>query len=310
MSKFKSKDLLKTLPELRVDARADGASLLQGIDPAATPGFEKGKKDSQKDFDKELEKVLAKLNENLDARLEEAQTKLFANGRAAKDGLMADGRPAPAVLLVLQGMDTSGKGGAIRTVFAPLDPQGIDTVGFGKPTDEEKAHDFLWRIRKHDPAPGEIVAFDRSHYEDVVIHRVHGWADEAEIERRFASIRAYEEELSQRGVAVIKAFLHISTEFQKENLLERVENPEKYWKYNPGDIDERAFWDDYLRFYGEAFVRTDADHAPWYVIPNDNKKYGRTVLKALLADALEAMNLDWPPADFDIDAEKARIEAL
>ena len=154
-------------------------------------------------------------------------------------------------------MDTSGKGGAIRNVFSVFDPQGTKTVGFGKPTDEELAHDFLWRIRKHDPLPGQIVAFDRSHYEDVLIQRVHKWVDEDEVDRRFAAIRDYEQGLAGRNVKILKIFLHISPQFQKENLLERTEREDKYWKYAPSDIEERGYWDEYMAAYEDAIRRTD-----------------------------------------------------
>ena len=211
------------------------------------------------------------------------------------------------MLVVLQGMDTSGKGGAIRNVFSVFDPQGTKTVGFGKPTDEELEHDFLWRIRKHDPVPGQIVAFDRSHYEDVLIQRVHKWVDEDEVDRRFAAIRDYEQELAGNNVKILKIFLHISPQFQKENLLERTEREDKYWKYDPSDIEERGYWDEYMAAYEDAIRRTDEIWAPWYVIPTDNKKYARMALKFLIVDALRHLELSWPAPDFDPEEERQRI---
>ena len=257
MAKFKIEDAL-TL-------RAGKNFQIDSVDPASTPGF-----DGDKD---ELDARFSKY----DDELYELQERLFANGRSY-------GEDAPAVLIVLQGMDTSGKGGAIRHVLSTFDPQGTTTVGFGKPTEEELAHDFLWRIRKHDPQPGQIVAFDRSHYEDVLIQRVHEWVDEEEVDRRIEAIRDYELELTARGVKVIKVFLHLSKEAQKENLLERTERVDKYWKYDPSDVEERAYWDDYMAAYQDAIQRTDENYAPWYVIPTDNKKYARMALKFLMVD--------------------------
>jgi len=280
MSKFKVKDALT----LRVDKPFD----FTDYDPTSTPGFTGDKKD------------LKKQAKRFDDELSELQELLFANGRAL-------GPEAPAILVILQGMDTSGKGGAVKSVFSVFDPQGTTTVGFGKPTEEELEHDFLWRIRNLDPRPGQIVAFDRSHYEDVVTQRVHGWVDEKEINRRFDAIRTYEKELADRGVRIVKAFLHISKDFQVENLLERVDDPKKYWKYDESDVTERGFWQDYSRAYADAINRTDEDHAPWYILPSDNKKYARMALKFLILDALREMDLSWPEADFDPEVERQRI---
>ena len=280
MGKFKIHDAL--------DLRAGKNFRLADVDPAATPGFSGSKAE------------LAARFARYDEELYELQERLFANGRAHEDG-------APSLLVVLQGMDTSGKGGAIRNVFSVFDPQGTKTVGFGKPTDEELAHDFLWRIRKHDPLPGQIVAFDRSHYEDVLIQRVHKWVDEDEVDRRFATIRDYEQELAGRNVKILKIFLHISPQFQKENLLERTEREDKYWKYDPSDIEERGYWDEYMAAYEDAIRRTDEIWAPWYVLPTDNKKYARMALKFLIVDALRHLELSWPTPDFDPEQERQRI---
>lgn len=280
MGKFKIHDAL--------DLRAGKNFRLADVDPAATPGFSGSKAD------------LAARFARYDEELYELQERLFANGRAHEGS-------APSLLVVLQGMDTSGKGGAIRNVFSVFDPQGTKTVGFGKPTDEELAHDFLWRIRKHDPLPGQIVAFDRSHYEDVLIQRVHKWVDEDEVDRRFTAIRDYEQELAGRNVKILKIFLHISPQFQKENLLERTEREDKYWKYDPSDIEERGFWDEYMAAYEDAIRRTDEIWAPWCVLPTDNKKYARMALKFLTVDALRHLELSWPAPDFDPEQERQRI---
>lgn len=280
MGKFKIHDAL--------GLRSGKNFRLADVDPAATPGFSGSKAD------------LAARFARYDEELYELQERLFANGRAHEGS-------APSLLVVLQGMDTSGKGGAIRNVFSVFDPQGTKTVGFGKPTDEELAHDFLWRIRKHDPLPGQIVAFDRSHYEDVLIQRVHKWVDEDEVDRRFAAIRDYEQELAGRNVKILKIFLHISPQFQKENLLERTEREDKYWKYDPSDIEERRYWDEYMAAYEDAIRRTDEIWAPWYVLPTDNKKYARMALKFLIVDALRHLELSWPAPDFDPEQERQRI---
>lgn len=280
MGKFKINDALSL--------RAGKNFRLADVDPTSTPGFSGSKSD------------LADRFAHYDEELYELQERLFANGRAHEEG-------APSLLVVLQGMDTSGKGGAIRNVFSVFDPQGTKTVGFGKPTDEELEHDFLWRIRKHDPVPGQVVAFDRSHYEDVLIQRVHKWVDEDEVDRRFAAIRDYEQELAGRNVKILKIFLHISPQFQKENLLERTEREDKYWKYDPSDIEERGYWDEYMAAYEDAIRRTDEIWAPWYVIPTDNKKYARMALKFLIVDALRHLELSWPAPDFDPEEERQRI---
>ena len=280
MGKFKIKDAL--------DLRAGKTFRLADVDPTATPGFDGSKSD------------LADRFERYDDELYDLQERLFANGRAHSED-------APSLLVVLQGMDTSGKGGAIRHVFSVFDPQGTKTVGFGKPTEEEMKHDFLWRIRKHDPVPGQVVAFDRSHYEDVLIQRVHEWVDEEEIDRRFEAIREYEQELAGKRVKILKVFLHISPEFQKDNLIERTEREDKYWKYDPSDLEERGYWDKYMAAYEDAIRRTDELWAPWFVIPTDNKKYARMALKYLIVDALRHLNLSWPAPEFDPEAEKQRI---
>lgn len=258
------------------------------VDPQATPGF-KGDKAA---IEKNAEKV--------DAELRELQEKLYANARS--------GDNPGSVLIVLQGMDTSGKGGVVKHTLDPLDPQGVHIASFGKPTEEELAHDFLWRVEKQLPAQGKIGIFDRSHYEDVIVHRVHQLSSPEEIERRYGAINDFEARLVKSGTRVIKVFLHISRKFQKENLLERLEDPEKYWKYNPGDVDERARWDDYMEAYRIAFERTDTDAAPWYIVPSDNKPYARLVVKMLLLDVLRSMNLDWPAPDFDVANELERVK--
>ena len=235
-----------------------------------------------------------------DSELQTLQEQLYANSRL--------GVPeTESVLLVLQGMDTSGKGGMIRHALSVFDPQGMRPVGFGAPTAEELQHDFLWRIEKQVPSAGEIVVFDRSHYEDVLIQRVEKLASDAEIERRYDAIVDFESQLAARGVNIIKVMLHISPEFQKANLLRRLRRDDKQWKFDPSDIDNRKKWDDYQHAYEIAINRTSTEHAPWYIVPGDNKLYARTVVKYLLLRRLRAMKLSWPEPGYNVEEEYDRL---
>jgi PPK2 family polyphosphate:nucleotide phosphotransferase len=257
----------------------------------ATPGFEDGKSAGKA--------ALA----DLGADLADLQERLFAEGRA--------GEPAPqrSVLLVLQGMDTSGKGGTLRHTVGLMDPQGVRITSFGAPTEEERGHDFLWRVRRVLPPAGYVGVFDRSHYEDVLVHRVRGLSPAEEVERRYGAINDFERELVEAGTVVVKCLLHISAAEQRERLLARLDNPTKHWKYDPGDIDERAHWSEYQRAYGVAVERTNTEHAPWYVVPADRKWYRNLAVGLLLRDVLAAMDPQWPAADFDPAAEKERLLA-
>ena len=211
------------------------------------------------------------------------------------------------VLLVLQGMDTSGKGGVLRHAIGLVDPQGVRITSFKAPTDEERAHDFLWRIERGLPAAGYIGVFDRSHYEDVLIAKVREFADRAEIERRYGAINEFEARLAGEGFSIIKCMLHISVDEQKARLEERLANPEKHWKYNPGDLDERAFWPTYREAYEIALERTNTDVAPWHVVPSDKKWYRNLAIAQLLLDTLRGLDLQWPKADFDVQVETERL---
>ncbi len=234
-------------------------------------------------------------------RLMEHQERLFANGRA--------GTTDRKVLLLLQGMDTSGKGGTLRHVAGLVDPQGLQITAFKAPTDEERSHDFLWRIGRELPAPGMIGVFDRSQYEDVLIGRVRELAPPEEIDRRYDAINAFEQEFTDGGGVLLKCFLHISPDDQAERLAERLEDPSKFWKYNPGDIKERALWPQYQQAYEIALERCSTEAAPWYVVPAGRKWYRNWAIATLLDESLAAMGLDWPPADFDVEAEKQRLSA-
>lgn len=275
----------------------DPASLLRvgegfrlgDVDPESTPGYDGDKKAGQKD--------LAAAAPDLD----DLQERLFAAHHDQETG--------PAVLLVLQAMDTAGKGGIVRHVVGSVDPQGVELAAFKKPTEEELAHDFLWRIRPHVPGAGMIGVFDRSHYEDVLIGKVRELAPPEEIERRYDAINAFEAELAEAGVIVIKVMLHISPEEQRDRLLERLDRPDKYWKYNTGDVDERLLWPQYMQAYQDVFDRTSTVIAPWHVVPANRKWYARLAVQRLIIDALERIDPQWPPADFDIEVEKKRLLA-
>lgn len=269
--------------------RADEGFRLADVDPDAKPGYTGGKSRGQEDLDAGADE------------LDELQERLFAQSR------VVDG--SPAVLLVLQGMDTAGKGGIVRHVIGAVDPQGVSLAAFKKPTPEELAHDFLWRVEKRVPEPGFIGVFDRSHYEDVLIGRVRHLADDAEIERRYGAINAFEKGLVDRGIRIVKVMLHISSDEQKARLAERLDRPDKYWKYNPADVDERALWPQYMDAYQTVFDRTSTPDAPWFVVPADRKWYARLAVQALLLDALEEIDPQWPAADFDVAVEKARLAA-
>jgi PPK2 family polyphosphate:nucleotide phosphotransferase len=204
-------------------------------------------------------------------------------------------------------MDTSGKGGVLVHTVGLMDPQGLKITSFKAPTEEEREHDFLWRIEKVVPGAGYVGVFDRSHYEDVLIARVRELASAEEIERRYAAINEFEQELVESGTVLVKCMLHISPETQKERLLARLDDPSKYWKYNPGDVDERRMGPEYQRAYEVALERTNTDHAPWFVIPSDKKWYRNLAIGRLLFDNLHRVDPQWPGPDFDVAAERERL---
>lgn len=228
--------------------------------------------------------------------------KLAGKINALQDILYAQGKHK--VLLLLQGMDASGKDGTIRHVFSECDPLGIRLANFKGPTEEELAHDYLWRVHKQVPQKGEIVIFNRSHYEDVLIVKVHDWIDEAECKRRYAQINAFEKQLSETGTVIIKCFLHISKQEQKLRLLDRLNDPTKTWKFNPNDLKERALWPQYMKAYENAMAATSTSYAPWYVVPADSKTNRNLLISRLLFDALKKLQLEYPP----VTAEFKNIE--
>lgn len=262
---------------------------LADVDPDSTPGFAGGKKHGLTDPAAGAD------------RLDELQERLFAQSRIVDS--------TPAVLLVLQAMDSAGKGGIVRHVIGSVDPQGVQLTAFKKPTPEELAHDFLWRIEQRVPGSGVIGVFDRSHYEDVLIGRVRQLAPPEEIERRYGAIVDFEKRLTDAGTRVVKVMLHISRDEQKARLMERLDRPDKHWKYNPGDVDERELWPAYMDAYQTAFERTSTPTAPWHVVPADAKWYARLAVQSLLVRALEDIDPQWPKAEFDVEVEKARLAA-
>jgi PPK2 family polyphosphate:nucleotide phosphotransferase len=258
---------------------------LRSIETDAAPGYDGNKKSGKADLWATGEELF------------DLQQRLFAG----KD----DGQRS--VLLVLQGMDTSGKGGTLKHTVGLVDPQGVKITSFKAPTKEELAHDFLWRIRKGAPGPGMIGVFDRSHYEDVLIARVRELASPDEIERRYDAINEFEAELVAGGATLVKCMLHISPEEQKARLLARLDDPTKHWKYNPGDLEERARWADYRTAYESTLERNNTEAAPWHVIPADKKWYRNLAVGSLLLETLRRLDPQWPKADFDVKVEKQRL---
>ncbi|TQJ41669.1 PPK2 family polyphosphate:nucleotide phosphotransferase [Arthrobacter sp. SLBN-112] len=266
--------------------RAGKGFSLAAVDPGSTPGYSGNKADGRL------------LLTEMDDELSELQEKLFAESRFGG---------TKRILLILQAMDTAGKGGMVNHVMAAMNPQGVQFKAFKAPTDEEKSYDFLWRIEKEVPAAGMVGVFDRSHYEDVLIHRVHGWASPDEIKRRYAAINEFEARLADSGTKVIKVMLHISGGEQKERLLARLDDPSKHWKYSRGDLDERAHWEDYMAAYQAAIDETSTPNAPWHVVPANKKWFARIAVQQLLLGALSDMLLEWPKAEFDVAAERELV---
>lgn len=266
--------------------RADEGFELAQFDRDGTPGWEHGKK--------KAEKFMAKRGKELS----ELQERLFADGRSGG---------SRSVLLVLQGLDTAGKGGIVRHVIGMVDPQGVALASFGVPTPEEASHDHLWRIRRELPDPGMIGVFDRSHYEQVLVVHVAELEPRELNETRYQELIDFDRELVAAGTTVIKVAMMVSAEEQFERLAERLDRPDKYWKYSPGDIDTRLAWEQYQAAYQQMLTRTSIPEAPWHVIPADHKWYARLAITELLTDALRGLDLGWPAADFDVEAEKRRL---
>ncbi|MDO5711559.1 MAG: polyphosphate kinase 2 family protein [Micrococcales bacterium] len=259
---------------------------LADIDPRCTPGFTGGKEAGKELLGEAVEEI------------GDLQERLYAAARGGSNARL---------LLVVQGMDTSGKGGIMRHVVGLMDPQGVDLTSFKAPTAVEHNHPFLWRVRRALPKPGQVGVFDRSHYEDVLIVRVHNLVSSATWSRRYGQINTFEESCAKEGITMIKVMLHISKQEQGERLAERLANPEKYWKYNPGDIDERKLWEDYQVAYQAVLDKTSTDLAPWFVVPADRKWYARLAVQQLLLEHLQAMDPQWPAPTFDVTLEQERL---
>ncbi len=252
--------------------RAGKKFKLADVNPAALP-FQKGREEDQPDA-----------LEALAMRLDELQNLLHAEGRRK-------------LLLVLQGLDTSGKDGTIRWVFSRTSPLGVRVKAFKVPSEEERAHDFLWRCHAAVPGAGDIAVWNRSHYEDVLVPVVEGWIDKAETRRRYAQINDFERMLTETGTVIIKCMLHISKEEQRARLQARVDDPGKNWKFAPADLDVRKKWEAYERAYESALAATSTNHAPWYIVPADSKRHRNLMVAQLLVKTLKDMGLAVPPSD-------------
>lgn len=245
-------------------------------DPRDLGGFEAGKQEGRRIAGEQI------------ARLESLQELLYAEGRRR-------------VLVVLQAMDAGGKDGTIRHVFEGVNPQGVKVASFKKPSERELAHDYLWRVHSQVPGDGEIVIFNRSHYEDVLVVRVHEIVPEAVWRRRYEHINAFEKLLADEGTTILKFYLHISPEEQRERLQDRLDRPDKHWKFSSADLKERLRWQDYRAAFEEALSRTSTEHAPWYVIPADRKWFRNLVISRILVDCLEGLGMSYPPAEEGLD---------
>ncbi len=220
----------------------------------------------------------------LNNELEDLQELLYAEGKHK-------------LLMVIQATDTGGKDGTIRNVFDGTNPQGVKVASFKRPTDQELAHDYLWRVHKHAPAAGNIAIFNRSHYEDVLVVRVHDIVARERWDRRYGHINDFEHMLSDEGTTIIKIFLHISKDEQKRRLQSRLDEPHKTWKFELGDLAERKRWDDYQEAFRVMLERTSTEWAPWYVIPANNKRYRNLVISQILVETLRGLNMSYPEPD-------------
>jgi PPK2 family polyphosphate:nucleotide phosphotransferase len=276
VAKQRIRNLLRAVPK-------DGRFRMADVDADSTPGL-KNRKRLSRDVKKHR------------ARLFNLQERLFAEHKRS-------------LLIVLQGMDTSGKDGTINHVIGGMNPQGVLITPFKQPTPEERRHGFLWRIRKRLPEDGDIGIFNRSQYEDVLIARVHDLAKPPIIERRYGLINRFEKEVVRAGTKIVKICLHISYDEQRRRLIDRLRDPDKNWKFKETDIDERAFWDDYQSAYSIAVTECSTDWAPWYVVPANDKDYRNWAISRLLIEILEEMNPQYPHPKLDVPRLLKRLEA-
>ena len=241
-----------------------------------------------KDWD---EKEYKKKGKQLEKEIDEMQEILFAEGKKS-------------LLIIFQGLDASGKDGATKKVLGRLNPQGVKVKSFKKPTKEELAHDFLWRVHQHTPGKGMIQIFNRSHYEDVLVTRVLGYVDEENAKEKFVQINGFEQLLEQNNTTILKFFLHVGKDKQKEKFLDRLEDPTKHWKYNPGDWETRSHWDEYVEYYQEVFEKCNTPK--WNIIPADENWYKEYLIAEKIHEVLSAMNLSYPPMPAEWEEEKAK----
>jgi len=260
----------------------DGRFRLADVNPAGTPGLKKPKR-AVKDLKKHR------------AKLFKLQEKLYAENKRA-------------ILLVLQGMDTSGKDGSITHVIGNMNPQGVQITTFKQPTPEEKRHGFLWRIRRSLPEVRKVGIFNRSHYEDVLIVRVHDLAPLNVVERRYDLINRFEKHVTNQRTKIVKICLHISYDEQRNRLMDRLKDPDKQWKFNEHDIDERAYWDDYQSAYSIAITRCSTRYAPWYVVPANDKNYRNWAVARILIETLEEMDPQYPHPRLDVPRLLKRLK--
>jgi len=266
--------------------KAGSKLILSQCDPDDTGSYEKTGQGKEK-----AKAVTAQLI----GRLEKLQERLYANGNRA-------------LLIVLQGMDTSGKDSTIKSVMSGVNPQGCKVMSFKTPSSEELGHDFLWRVHQKAPSKGQIGIFNRSHYEDVLITRVHGFITDKVVKQRFNQIKEFEELLSESGTVILKFFLHISKDEQKKRLEERINNLEKRWKFSDGDLEERKLWKNYMEAFETMMAATSTDQAPWYIVPANRKWYRNLVIAERVVNALENMKLKTPLAPAGINFDKLKIE--
>ena len=277
-----AKDKTKDIRDLLRAKLLDGRFRMVDIDPDSTPGIKKPKQAR-----KEMEEA--------HGRLFGLQERLFAENKRS-------------VLVVLQAMDTGGKDGAITHVIGDLNPQGVHITSFKQPTPEERRHGFLWRIRRSLPEAGVVGIFNRSHYEDVLIARVHGLADPKVIERRYQQINEFEKEVVKSGTTIIKFCLHISYDEQRLRLLDRLHDPNKHWKFHESDVDERRYWDDYMSAYGIAITKCSTKWAPWYVIPANDKDYRNFAVAKIIRETLGDMDPQYPQPKLNIPRLLKRLK--
>ena len=277
MAKREIRDLLRA-------QIVDGRFRMADVDPDSSPGLKGGKQRALRDIKKHQ------------GQLFELHERLYAERTRS-------------LLVVLQGMDTSGKDGTVTHVVRNFNPQGVLITPFKQPTPQEKRHGFLWRIRKRLPVAGDVGVFNRSHYEDVLIARVHDLAPPSVIERRYGLINQFEKQLLRGGTTIVKFCLHISYAEQRKRLIDRLEDPNKHWKFSEHDIDERSYWDDYMAAYSLAVTRCSTPVAPWYVVPANDKVYRNWAVTMVLLESLTQMNPEYPHPKLDVSRLLKRLRA-